>query len=376
MSFERTEEQTQLLELVHQFGKGHILPVVLSYEARSEFPKEIFDGLAKLELTGMLIPETYGGGGLSFSTYAMVLETIAFYSLSVAVSLSVTGLAQTILLCHGTQIQKKKYLPSLTSGKKLGAFSLTEPNSGSDAAALQCQAKRLSDAYLVNGTKCFVTNGEVADIYLVMMRTGPDKIKGISAFVVEKGMKGFSFGKKEKKMALEASPTRELIFKDCEIPLENRIGEEGEGLKVALEALNGGRITMGACAVGVAERAFEEAKKYAGLRRQFGRSIASFQGIQMILADMACGIESARMLVQKAAYWKDAGKDFKKYASMAKLVASDMAMSVTTQAVQIFGGNGYCEDYPVARLMREAKVLQIVEGTNQIQRTIIAREIL
>ncbi|OGQ14017.1 MAG: acyl-CoA dehydrogenase [Deltaproteobacteria bacterium RIFCSPHIGHO2_02_FULL_40_11] len=376
MSFQVTEEQKSLLEMVHAFGENEIAPKMEAFEKKHEFPKEIFEKLKELSLMGMLMPESYGGAGLDLSTYVKVLEEISKHALAVAVSLSVTGMPQNMLLRYGTEAQKKKYLIPLAKGEKLGAFSLTEAGSGSDAAALKTTAKKEGDFYIANGTKCFVTNGKVADIYLVMMRTGGDKANGISTFIVEKGMPGFEFGKVEEKMAMNASPTLELIFKACKIPQENIVGGEGEGFKVAMHALNTGRVTMGACAVGLASRAFEEAVVYTKMRRQFGKSISEFQGIQMMLADMASQIEASRLLVQKASYLRDQNKDFVKAASMAKLVATDMAMKVTTQAVQLFGGNGYCQDYPVERLMREAKVLQIVEGTNQIQRMIIAREIL
>ena len=376
MSFQVTEEQKSLLEMVHAFGENEIAPKMEAFEKKHEFPKEIFEKLKELSLMGMLMPESYGGAGLDLSTYVKVLEEISKHALAVAVSLSVTGMQQNMLLRYGTEAQKKKYLIPLAKGEKLGAFSLTEAGSGSDAAALKTTAKKEGDFYIANGTKCFVTNGKVADIYLVMMRTGGDKANGISTFIVEKGMPGFEFGKVEEKMAMNASPTLELIFKACKIPQENIVGGEGEGFKVAMHALNTGRVTMGACAVGLASRAFEEAVVYTKMRRQFGKSISEFQGIQMMLADMASQIEASRLLVQKASYLRDQNKDFVKAASMAKLVATDMAMKVTTQAVQLFGGNGYCQDYPVERLMREAKVLQIVEGTNQIQRMIIAREIL
>jgi butyryl-CoA dehydrogenase len=375
MSFDLTSEQQALCEMVQNFGQNEIAPQLDALEEQGQFPTDIFKKLSELQLMGMLTPETYQGANLDFSTYAMVLEQIAKYSLSVAVSLSVTVLPM-ILLAHGTEEQKKKYLCDLATGKKLGAFSLTEANSGSDAGALKTKAELKGDHYLINGTKCFVTNGKVADTYLVMARTSEDKSKGISAFIVEKGMAGFSFGKEEEKMAMKSSPTLELIFKDCKVPKENLVGKEGQGFKVALQALNSGRITMAACAVGIAQRAFEEARDYAKMRTQFGRPISQLQAIQMMLADMATSIEYSRLLVKKAAYLRDQKKDYVKAASMAKVAATDMAMNVTTKAVQIFGGNGYCQDYPVERLMREAKVLQIVEGTNQIQRVIIAREIL
>ncbi len=376
MPFLLTEEQKHLQETIHKFCISEIAPHILGYEERGEFPRPIFEKLRALSLTGMMTPEKYGGAGLDFSTYALVIEELAKYSLSVAVSLSVTGLPQNIIYRFGNEDQKETYLKELATGKKLGAFSLSESGSGSDAAGLKTKAERKGPHYILNGTKCFVTNGKEADIYLVFVRTSEDKTKGVSALIVEKGTPGFSFGKQEKKMALQSSPTMELIFKDCAVPAKNLVGQEGQGFSIAMQALECGRITMGAASVGVATRAFEEARNYAKIRTQFGNPISHFQAIQMMLADMATSIEYSRLLVQKAAFLKDHNLPFSQIASMAKTVASDTAMQVTTKAVQIFGGNGYCQEYPVERLMREAKVLQIVEGTNQIQRLIIAKEIL
>ena len=376
MSFLLTEEQKHLQETIQKFCLSEIAPRIQAYEEKEEFPRVIFEKLRDLSLTGMITPEKYGGAGLDFSTYALVIEEISKYALSVAVSLSVTGLSQNIINTFGSEEQKETYLRDLATGKKLGAFSLSEPGSGSDAAGLKTKAQHQGAHYILNGTKCFVTNGQEAEIYVVFVRTSEDKTKGISTFIVEKGMDGFSFGKKEKKMALQSSPTLELIFKDCAVPEKNLVGKPGQGFSMAMQALNCGRITMGAGSVGLATRAFEEAREYAKTRTQFGSSLSQFQAIQMMLADMATAIEYSRLLVQKAAFLKDQKLPFSKIASMAKTVASDTAMQVTTKAVQIFGGNGYCQDYPVERFMREAKVLQIVEGTNQIQRLVIAKEIL
>ncbi|MBI2646824.1 MAG: acyl-CoA dehydrogenase family protein [Deltaproteobacteria bacterium] len=376
MSFLLTEEQKHLQETIRKFCLSEIAPRIQEYEEKEEFPRVIFEKLRDMSLTGMITPEKYGGAELDFSTYALVIEEISKYSLSIAVSLSVTGLPQNIINTFGNEEQKETYVRDLATGKKLGAFSLSEPGSGSDAAGLKTKAEHQGAQYILNGTKCFVTNGQEAETYLVFARTGEDKTKGISAFIVEKGMGGFSFGKKEKKMALQSSPTLELIFKDCAVPEKNLVGKPGQGFAIAMQALDCGRITIGAGSVGLATRAFEEAREYAKTRTQFGSSLSQFQAIQMMLADMATSIEYSRLLVQKAAFLKDQKLPFSKIASMAKTVASDTAMQVTTKAVQIFGGNGYCQDYPVERLMREAKVLQIVEGTNQIQRVVIAKEIL
>jgi len=277
----------------------------------------------------------------------------------------------------GNQEQRQRWVSRLASGELLGAFSLSEAASGSDAASLQCRAACHNDVYSLNGTKMWVTNGGEADIYLVMARTSGSKgAAGISCFVVEKDSPGFSFGKTERKMGLHSSPTRELIFENCEVPFANRLGEEGQGFKIALSSLDGGRINIGAIAVGVAQAAFETARKYSREREQFGQPISSFQGIQFMLADMAMKIEAARLLVYEAAYKLDEGQNSGMYASMAKCFATDMAMEVTTNAVQVLGGAGYVRDYPVERYMRDVKVAQIFEGTNQIQRVVIARALL
>lgn len=376
MFFVLTEEQKALKELVQKFGEKYIKPVINELEERGEFPHDIFKGLSDLSLMGMRVPEKYQGGGLDFSTYALVMEEIAWFSLSVAVGLSVTGLLQSILAEFGSEEQKKKFLPSLARGEKIGAFSLTESGSGSDAANLKTTAAKKKDFYCVDGSKAFVTNGKIADVYVVFVRTSPNRAKGISALLIEKGTEGFLFGREEDKMALKSSPTVELIFRNCKVPEWNLIGKEGDGFHIAMQALNSGRITIGASSVGLALRAFEEARDYSKMRKQFGKTLSQFQAIQMMFADMAAAIEYSRLLVQKAAYLKDHQRDFSSAAAMAKMVASDTAMNVTTKAVQIFGGNGYCQDYPVERFMREAKVLQIVEGTNQIQKLVIAKRVL
>ncbi|MBI3018564.1 MAG: acyl-CoA dehydrogenase family protein [Deltaproteobacteria bacterium] len=343
MSFLLTEEQKHLQETIRKFCISEIAPRIQEYEEKEEFPRIIFEKLRELSLMGMITPEKYGGADLDFSTYALVIEELSKYALSVAVSLSVTGLPQNIINTFGNEEQKETYLKDLAMGKKLGAFSLSEPGSGSDAAGLKTKAEHKGAYTILNGTKCFVTNGKEAEIYLVFARTSEDKTKGISAFIVEKGMKGFSFGKKEKKMALQSSPTLELIFKDCAVPEKNLVGKSGQGFQIAMQALDCGRITIGAASLGLATRAFEEAREYAKTRTQFGKSLSQFQAIQMMLADMATAIEYSRLLVQKAAFLKDHSLPFSKIASMAKTVASDTAMQVTTKAVQIFGGNGYLQ---------------------------------
>jgi alkylation response protein AidB-like acyl-CoA dehydrogenase len=297
--------------------------------------------------------------------------------MATAVGLSVHNMVTGSIAHFGNEEQRQRWVPRLAAGKLLGAFSLSESGAGSDAARLQCRAQRNGDVYILNGSKLWVTNGGEADIYLLMARseTGTDPA-GITCLVVEKGMPGFSFGKTERKMGLHSSPTRELIFENCAVPVANRIGEEGQGFKIALSSLDGGRINIGAIAVGVAQAAFDIARNYAVERQQFGRSIAVFQGVQFMLADMAMKIEASRLLVYEAAYKVDEGQSARMYAAMAKCFATDTAMEVTTNAVQVLGGAGYVRDYPVERYMRDVKVAQIFEGTNQIQRVVIARALL
>ncbi len=377
MGFELTEEQESLRRTVQKFAEKELAPIAAEADEKGEFHREIYDKLAALGLLGIPCPEQYGGAGLDYSTYIVVIEEIAKQCLSTAIGLAVQGLPQIMIGLFGSDEQKNKYLAPLASGKKLGAFALTEAGSGSDAASLRTTAVLDGDSYVLNGSKVFITHGGVADVYLVMAKSDPAKgPRGISSFIVENGAAGFTFGKTEKKMGLRASPTREIIFESCRIPRGNIVGKEGDGFKIAMTALDSGRITIGAAAVGVAQAALDEALKYAKQREQFEQPIANFQGIQFMLADMATSIRASRNLVREAAFLKDSGKPFSDVAAMAKLFATDTAMKVTTDAVQIFGGYGYMQDYPVERLMRAAKVTQIVEGTNQIQRVVIARHLL
>ncbi|MDQ6662082.1 MAG: acyl-CoA dehydrogenase family protein, partial [Chloroflexota bacterium] len=322
-------------------------------------------------------PEEYEGSALTRLAGAIVYEELARGDMATSVGLSVHNMVTGSIARFGDDGQRQRWATQLASGKLLGAFSLSEADAGSDAASLQCRAERHGDAYVLNGTKMWVTNGGEADIYLLMARTSEGKgSAGISCFVVEKGTDGFSFGKTERKMGLHSSPTRELIFENCSIPAENRLGEEGQGFKIALSSLDGGRVNIGAIATGVAQAAFEVATNYAREREQFNHPIGAFQGIQFMLADMAMKIEAARLLVYEAAYKLDNGQSAGMNASMAKCFATDMAMEVTTNAVQVLGGAGYVRDYPVERYMRDVKVAQIFEGTNQIQRIVIARALL
>lgn len=372
MNFDLNEEQTDIRDTVRRFTAQEITPQAEHWDEQEYFPREVFGKMAELGLLGMTIPEEYGGIMLDRQSCALVYEELARGDMATAVGLGVHNMVTGALARFASQEQRERWLPRLAAGEILGGFSLSEAGAGSDAANLQCQAQPQENGYLVNGTKMWVTNGGEADIYLLMARSP----KGITSMVVEKGSAGFSFGKRERKMGLHSSPTRELLFQDCFVPNDQRIGEEGQGLKLALSALDGGRVNVGAIAVGVAQAALDVACAYAREREQFGKTIGIFQGIQFMLADMAMKIEAARLLVYEAAYKMDQGVPASKYASMAKCFATDMAMEVTTNAVQVLGGAGYVRDYPVERYMRDIKVSQIFEGTNQIQRVVIARHLL
>ena len=377
MKFDLDEEQSDIRDMVRRFTEHEITPYAGEWDETKHFPREIYHKMAGLGLMGMTTPEEYGGSALSRLSSALVYEELAKGEMAAAVGLSVHNMVVGSIARFGNSKQRLRWVSRLASGELLGAFSLSEAASGSDAANLQCRAEYRDGVYILNGTKMWVTNGGEAEIYLLMARTGGDKgSAGISCFVVEKDTPGFSFGKTERKMGLHSSPTRELIFENCEIPVISRLGEEGQGFKIALSSLDGGRINIGAVAVGVAQAAFETARNYSREREQFGQPISAFQGIQFMLADMAMKIEAGRLLVYEAAYKLDQGQNAGMYASMAKCFATDMAMEVTTNAVQVLGGAGYVRDYPVERYMRDVKVAQIFEGTNQIQRVVIARALL
>jgi len=377
MNFDITEEQKEILNTVRDFTRNEIAPYAGKWEEEKEFSRETFRKMGVIGLTGLYPQEEYGGIGVGKLTAAMVFEELARGCASTATYLSVHNLVTSVIYDFGNPEQKERWLPPLSKGEKLAGFALTEPDAGSDALAIRTVAARNKGGYLLDGRKIFITSGGEAEIYVVYVRTDPGKgVKGISAVIVEKGTKGFSFGKEENKMGMRSHPTRELIFEDCWVPEENLLGKEGEGYRIALSELNGGRINIGAISVGLSQAALDEAINYARERVQFGKPIASFQGIQFMLADMASAIEGARLLVYKSAYLTDRNEPVMKEAAMAKLIASDVAMKVTTDAVQILGGYGYMKDYPVERYMRLAKAMQIVEGTNQIQRIVIARELL
>lgn len=377
MDFALNEEQMMMQAMVRDFVREEVAPQGVIADEKHEFPVRIIKKMGELGLMGIPIPEEYGGAGADFLSYILAIEEIAKGCASTAVILAVhTSVGSFPILYFGTEEQKRRYLPKLGSGEMIGAFALTEANAGSDASSLQTTARRDGDYYVLNGSKRFITNAGYAGVYTVMAST--DKSKGsygITAFLVDKDTPGFKIGKIEEKMGLNGSSTAELIFEDAYVPVENRLGEEGEGFKVAMSLLDGGRIGIGAQALGIAEAAFEAALAYSQERVQFKQPIGQFQGIQFMLADMATQIEAARLLVYNAAALRMAGLPYAKEASMAKMFASDMAVKVTTDAVQIFGGYGYCREYKVERYMRDAKITQIYEGTNQIQRLVIAKNL-
>lgn len=373
--FELTETQRELAAAAREFCDDLLGASLESDDETETFRPEAMRALGEQGLCGVTTPEAYGGMGLSTLDFCVILEEIARVSASYAVSVAVTGLPQLILTAYGTDAQKEEWLPALAAGKALGAFALSEPGSGSDAAALRTTATRDGDAYVLNGTKFWITHGGFADTYMVMARTGGTGARGVSAFLVPGDADGLSFGKKEKKMGIRASPTVELVLDDVRVPASNLVGDEGQGFVVAMTALDSGRITIGATSVGLCQASLDVAASYATQREQFGKPIIDFQGVGFLLADMACRTEAARLLVHKAAVLKDAGQPFSETAAMAKVVATDAAMAVSTDAVQALGGYGFTREYPVERYMRDAKAMQIVEGTNQIQRLVISRHL-
>ncbi len=367
--------QKELCANLSRYCKDTIEPHMEHDDAEGKFNMDFFKGLGSYGVTGVTLPEIYGGAGLSYLDYCYILEEIAKTSVPYAVTISVSSMVQTILNEYGNQKQKEKYLPALASGEEIGAFALSESHAGSDAGALKTTAKKTEGGYLLNGTKMWITSGGIAKTYIVMARTGGEGSKGVSAFIVRDGAKGFSFGKAEKKMGWKTSPTRELVFENCFVANEDLLLEEGKGFMVAMGGLDRGRVAIAAIGVGCAQRALDEAMKYSLTRQQFKQPIFDFQGLQFMLADMALEVMSSRLMVLSAAQTIDDEKTSSKLCSMAKLKATDAAMKVTTDAVQVLGGVGYTSEYPVERFMRDAKVLQIVEGTNQIQRVVIARHL-
>jgi len=378
MNFELTEEQKMVRETIRDFAETEIKPGVRERDEKAEFPTEAIKKLGELGFMGMQVPEQYGGTEMDALSYVITLEEVARVDASTCVIMSVNNsLFSNPILQFGSEFLKNKYLPLTSSGEKLGAYSLSEPQSGSDAKAMLTTATRDGDSYILNGVKNWVTSGISSDYVVVFAKTDKDAgHRGISAFVVEKGLPGFTTGKKEDKLGIRGSDTCELIFENCRIPAENLIGEEGQGFKIALATLDVGRIGIASQALGIAQGALEQATQYARERHQFGKPIGMFQGVGFKLADMATRVDAARLLVYRAAWLKDQGKTIGEKASMAKMFASDTAMYVTTEAVQIHGGYGYIREFGVERMMRDAKITQIYEGTNEIQRLVISRHLL
>ncbi len=375
--FHLSEEQLSLQAMVREFAEKEIYPLAPELDEQERFGKEIFDKLADLGLLGMTVPTQYGGGGAGYLEYAIAVEQIGAACGSTGLSYAAhNSLGCGPIVYFGTEEQKQKYLPSLTSGKYLGAWGLTEPGAGSDAAGQKTTAVREGDHYVLNGSKNFITNSPYAGVFTIMAMTDKSQgNRGISAFLVEPGMAGFSISKHEKKMGMRGSPTCSLAFDNVKVPVANRSGEEGTGFKQAMITLDSGRISIGALALGIAEGAFREAVKYAHERHQFGQSIGKFQAIQFMLADMSMQIAGARHFVYNAARLRDAGEAFKLEACYAKLYASEISTKVCLDAIQILGGYGYTRDYPVERMMRDAKLCEIGEGTSQVQRLVIAKQL-
>ena len=377
MDFSLSDHQKLIRDTVRQFMENEVRPSVRQRDRESRFPAAEIQKLAELGCCGMLVPEDWGGAGLDTVSYVLMLEEVARVDAAMATSLGVTNSAvQMPLLAFGTDAHKKKYLRRLATGEILGSFCLTEPQAGSDAAGIQTRAVADGPQYKLNGTKTWVSNGSVAGVFIVFAKTNPESAgKGISAFLVEPGFKGFRVGRHEEKMGQHSSPSVEIVLNDCEVPEENRLGEEGQGLKIALSALDAGRIGIAAQAVGLAQGALEESVKYAKQRRAFGKTISDFQAIQWMIADMQTEIEAARALLHHAAWLKDSGGRLGAAASKAKLYASEMANRVVAKAVQIHGSVGYSRETDVERMYRDARVITIYEGTSEVQRMIIARDL-
>ena len=378
MDFNLTEEQELIQKTARDFAKDHLRPGVIERDGKAEFPKDQIKMRGELGFLGMMIPEKYGGAGMDTISYCLAMEEIAKADASAAVVMSVNNsLVCQLLYKYGNEDQKQKYLTKLASGKLLGAFSLSEPQSGSDASNMRTFAKRDGDNYIINGTKNLVTNGISSDIVILMCMTEKDVgYKGISTFIIEKSFEGFSTGKKEDKLGIRGSDTCELYFDDCKVPVNNRLGKEGEGFKIALGTLDGGRVGIATQALGIAAESLERSVEYAKERKQFGKAIGQFGAIQTKLAQMAIHVDAARLLIHRAAKLKDEENPFGKEAAMAKNFAAKVAMDASTQCVQIFGGTGYMTETGVERLMRDAKITQIYEGTSEIQEMIIARALL
>ena len=377
-SIDLSENQTIIKNTIRDFAEKNIRPVIMDYDESQEFPLEIMKQLGELGFLGILVPEEYGGAGLSYIDFSIIIEELAKVDPSIALSVAAhNGLGTNHINRFGNENQKKKYLPDLTSGNKIAAWGLTESSSGSDAAGLKTTAVRKNEHYLLNGSKTFCTHGTVGKTVVIMAITDKEKgKKGISAFILEKGMEGFITGKKENKLGMRASDTTQLTFDNCKVPVENLLGVEGEGFVQAMKILEGGRISIAALSIGLAQGCLEASFKYSNERKQFGTKISSFQAIQFKLADMQTNIEAARLLNFKAAYMKDQGLPNTKEAAQAKLFASEIAEKAANEAVQIFGGYGFIKDFPVEKFYRDVKLLTIGEGTSEVQRIVIARHLL
>jgi alkylation response protein AidB-like acyl-CoA dehydrogenase len=375
---EFTENQQIIRDTIRDFAEKNIRPRIMEFDESQEFPMEILKQLGELGFLGILISEEYGGANLSYNDFAIIIEEIARVDPSVALSVAAhNGLCSNHIYKFASEDLKNKYLPDLTSGKKLGAWGLTESSSGSDAAGMKTTAEKKGDFYILNGSKTFITHGTVGETAVIMAITDKEKgKKGISAFILEKGMGGFHVGKKENKLGMRASDTTQLTFENCKVPAENLIGEEGEGFIQSMQILEGGRISIAALSVGLAQGCLEASIKYGNERKQFGKSLTEFQAIQFKLSDMATNIEAARMLTRRAASMKEQGRSITKEAAMAKLFASEIAEKASSEAVQIFGGYGFVKDYPVEKFYRDVKLCTIGEGTSEIQRIVIARDLL
>ncbi|MBS4218877.1 acyl-CoA dehydrogenase [Bacillus sp. FJAT-49711] len=374
MNFRLSEEHEMIRKMVREFAENEVAPTAAERDEEERFDLNIFEKMAELGLTGIPWPEEYGGIGSDYLAYCIAVEELSRVCASTGVTLSAhTSLAGWPVYKFGTEEQKQKYLRPMAEGTKIGAYGLTEPGSGSDAGGMKTAAILDGENYILNGSKIFITNGGIADIYIVFALTNPNDKRSTTAFIIEKDFEGFSVGKKEKKLGIRSSPTTEIIFQDCKVPVQNVLGEVGQGFKIAMMTLDGGRNGIAAQAVGIAQGALDAAIAYAKERKQFGKPIVENQGISFKLADMATSIEASRLLTYQAAWLESAGLPYGKESAMSKLMAGDTAMKVTTEAVQIFGGYGYTKDYPVERYMRDAKITQIYEGTQEIQRLVISR---
>lgn len=378
MEFNLTESQLEVQKLARDFAQNKVAPKALHYDETQDFPWEFTKELGEMGFLGIFFPEEYGGSNLTTMDYAIIVEEISKADASLGLTVaSHNGLCTNHIYLFASEEQKKKYMPDLTSGRKLGAWGLTENVSGSDAASMQTSAVKKDGYYILNGSKSFITQGGVGETAVVTAVTDKSKgAKGISAFILEKGYEGFSVGKKENKLGMRSSDTCELVFDNVKVPAENLIGNEGEGFKQAMQVLNGGRISIAALAVGIAQAALEHSVKYSKLRKQFGKYLSEFQGIQFKLADMAMEVEAARLLTYRSAVLKDEGKDFSFAASMAKYYASEIATKATNEAVQIHGGYGFIKEFPVERLYRDVKLCTIGEGTSEVQKIIMARQLV